>query len=308
MLRPENIFCHETFDDGVFIFIEDNLFNGWIASKYKINELLLGTQKVVISDNLRQDVIDEYATQGIIIQEAWEVQFPISDSSQAFDPLYVKYNSGTSEVTSKLGTLEKFYVYGSGFHNTDAKEIIVVDNFYEDPMAIRNFAINNLQFEEKEYHRGLSTAPWTLFGTQEKFEKILGTNILDWNNPNLRNGQFQYVIGSDPIVHHVDENIMAGMVYLTPDAPFDSGTSLYQSKISEKRKYDPNGPDTTEYEKVFNDNFYSRYKFTETDRIGNVFNRLVLFNSFNIHSATQHFGATLTDARFFHIFFFNVEF
>ena len=144
-------------------------------------------------------------------------------------------------------------------------------------------------------------------GTKERFEQILQTEILDWNDSRYRNGMFQYITGKDPIVHHVDENNYAGIIYLTPDAPFESGTSFYESK-SERRSWfnhDPN--DREAYERAFEGNFYNRHKFTEIDRIGNVYNRLVLWDSFKIHAATQHFGNDMYDSRLFHIFFFDTD-
>ena len=40
----------------------------------------------------------------------------------------------------------KDIVAKSGFNNTK-KDLVVVDNFYKDPDMVRNYAINNLNFE-----------------------------------------------------------------------------------------------------------------------------------------------------------------
>jgi hypothetical protein len=40
--------------------------------------------------------------------------------------------------------------------------------------------------------------------------------------------------------------------------------------------------------------------------IANVYNRLVLFDSKNIHAAINYFGDTKENSRFFHLFFFDI--
>jgi hypothetical protein len=105
----------------------------------------------------------------------------------------------------------------------------------------------------------------------------------------------------------------AAMVYLTPGAPPQTGTAMYRSKSTgissfpgqESRMGD-------EYYKTFkglsNDmNFYDGTQFEKIDDIGNVYNRLVIFNSSQLHAATEYFGDAINNARFFHMFFFDVE-
>ena len=43
------------------------------------------------------------------------------------------------------------------------------------------------------------------------------------------------------------------------------------------------------------------------DTVANVYNRLVMFDSKSIHAATGYFGDAIENARFFHLFFFDVE-
>jgi hypothetical protein len=308
VLRPDDVYCHETLNENIFLHIEDGNFNGWIASTVKILEVRLGENKVIISKRHRQDVFDDYVTRDLKLKEAWELQFPIHSKQDVYERIYVKYADGENgEINTMIGTLEKYYVYYSGFKNTDFKDLVVMENFYSDPDAIRHFALNNLEYIDRPSHRGNSTEPWTLQGTQEKFENILDKKIKNWYDPGYRNGQFQYIIGSDPIVHHVDENSYAGIVYLTPDAPVETGTSFFKSRLTNRGWYNHAKWDREEYNEVFEKNFYNRHMFEEIDRVGNVYNRLVLWDSFKIHAATQHFGNTPEDSRFFHIFFFDIE-
>ena len=98
----------------------------------------------------------------------------------------------------------KDIVAKSGFNNTK-KDLVVVDNFYKDPNMVRNYAINNLNFEFSGYHKGQrSVDSFILDGTKEIFEEILSRPIYNWNHQNYANGRFQFCTAQDPIVYHVD--------------------------------------------------------------------------------------------------------
>ena len=51
--------------------------------------------------------------------------------------------------------------------------------------------------------------------------------------------------------------------------------------------------------------YYDSTKFDLVDSIGNVFNRLFIFDAQSIHDASQYFGQTMTDSRLFQIFYFD---
>ena len=48
-------------------------------------------------------------------------------------------------------------------------------------------------------------------------------------------------------------------------------------------------------------------KWELVDRVGNVFNRLVLFNSTQFHASLDYFGTCKEDARLFQVFSFSTE-
>jgi hypothetical protein len=52
---------------------------------------------------------------------------------------------------------------------------------------------------------------------------------------------------------------------------------------------------------------FDRSRWEEVDRIGNIYNRLVLFDAHYAHGASGYFGSTLEDGRLFQNFFFNLE-
>lgn len=211
---------------------------------------------------------------------------------------------------SNIGTLDSWHVFNSGFNPYASKDIVVVDNFYMQPDLVRSYAIHNLKYSESDYHRGKrSDTSFILNGTIERFQEILGRPIYNWNHPEYANGRFQYCTATDPIVYHVDSQNYAAMVYLTPDAPLQSGTATYKSIYTNKTKYQE--AEGTDYEKAFKGrssglNFYDKTSFELVDNIANVYNRLVLFDAKNIHAAANYFGDTKENSRFFHLFFFDI--
>jgi glycosyltransferase involved in cell wall biosynthesis len=177
----------------------------------------------------------------------------------------------------------------------------IVDDFYDDPYAVREFALQQ-EFEANlDYYKGNRTKQQFIIpGTKEAFEKIIGKKITNWTETHGMCGRFQYCTAQDDLVYHCDSQTLAGMIYLTPDAPFSCGTSLLAHKKTGLRN-ENDFQDTN----VFEGGYYDKTKFELVDTAGNVFNRLVLFDAKCIHSANEYFGTDITNSRLFHLFFFD---
>ena len=178
--------------------------------------------------------------------------------------------------------------------------IVVVDNFLADPDATRALALQQ-QFFESNYHKGKRTQHG--FHTEDHrqaFEELLGAKIPDWNTHGL-NGVFQICVPQDPLVYHSDFQQYAATIYLTPDAPPETGLSLFRSKTFKARKIPP---DVAEFD--FYGGFYDPTLWELVDKIGNVYNRLVIFDAKLVHAASAYFGTELSNGRLFQMFFFDV--
>ena len=161
--------------------------------------------------------------------------------------------------------------------------------------------MNQEYYEDLTTYKGnRSKQQYVVPGTKEAFEKIIGKKITNWHDIYPMCGRFQYCTAEDDLVYHHDNQTLAGMIYLTPDAPYSSGTSLFAHKTTGVRNIDEAGN-----ENPFDGGFYDRTKFELVDTAGNVFNRLVLFDAKCIHSANEYFGTDLTNSRLFHLFFFD---
>lgn len=186
---------------------------------------------------------------------------------------------------------------------TPKPRVWVVDNFYQDPMAVRDFALKQ-EYLEGGFGRGFigrRTFNQYLFpGLKERFEQIIGKKITKWEEHGM-NGRFQCSYAGEPLVYHADDQRWAGMLYLTPDAPPSCGTSTFAFKGTQIRHKDDPGffdkfnpactLDATPYEPV--------------DVLGNVFNRLVIFDAGTIHSASEYFGYNMENSRLWQMFFFD---
>lgn len=196
--------------------------------------------------------------------------------------------------------------------NAKAKpELIVVDNFYDDPDAVREYALEQEFVANEAYHKGSRTEKsYIPKWVKGEFERLLNMKITEFVGAT---GVFQYCIARDALVYHYDMQQYAAMVYLTPDAPLPTGTCTFRSKITGLR-----GAATDEDEKRFGmtkkeidhasfngSNFYDRHNLELVDSVANVYNRLVIFNGRALHAASGYFGDTKENGRLFHLYFFN---
>jgi len=187
--------------------------------------------------------------------------------------------------------------------NTNMKKRLwVVDNFYQNPDEVRKFALGVEYNEDIQWYKGMRSKEQYLFnGLKEALESVMGIKLKPLETHG-QCGRFQICRSQEQIVYHNDSQKYAAMVYLTPDAPVESGTMLLRSKITGARHIsDPNFDDS------FKGGFYDKTKFEVVDNVGNIYNRLVIMDSHCIHAASQYFGQSKEDSRLTHLFFFDNE-
>ena len=182
------------------------------------------------------------------------------------------------------------------------KKLFIVDNFYSDPDSIRDFALKQEFKADIRWYKGLRTVrPYRNDEMKLAFERIMGEKIHNWEEHGV-NGVFQITTAEDAQVYHHDLQKWAAMIYLSPNAPLESGTRLHSSKINGAKHY-TQGDEIID--QAFSGGFYDSTKFNLIDSAGNVYNRLVIMDAMNIHSAGPYFGNSPETGRLTHLFFFD---
>jgi hypothetical protein len=199
--------------------------------------------------------------------------------------------------------------------------VAIVENFYEDPDAVRAYALK----QQYQFLTDKKNAPYVYPGSRtldivdlDKAlqEKILKKFVSIFHNADYDvmrwavSTSFQSVTEEygQGVIHTDQNTILAAVLYLTPDAPLDSGTSLFK----------PNNTfDETKYQKALNDgdkrfragdivmdtSYHSM--FDEIVRVNNVYNTLIVYEGRHYHAANQFFGKALEDSRLSQVFFIN---
>lgn len=176
--------------------------------------------------------------------------------------------------------------------------IQIIENFYIDPDDVRKFALD-LDFNVSGNYPGLRTTAmseeWRNY-IKKFLEDKIAKKITYF--PDGYNTAFQLTLENAKTWIHHDSTDWAGVLYLTPNAPVESGTGIYRHKsgifMHKEGQLDYNDEklNDDEWEKVVD--------------IGNIYNRLVLYSGMYYHrSVVPGFGTNKEDGRLFQTFFFN---
>jgi hypothetical protein len=208
--------------------------------------------------------------------------------------------------------------------------IHVVDGFYPDPDKTRRWAMETPFTARGGEKQGWGTPAYQPRGIKAHIEKRFGVRIKYWEDraavPETENGSLYTGFSTgkrmDPLNIHYDRlgpgnykesyGWIILIVYLTPDAPFDAGTSMWQHrgtgltsgpsiKDAERLKIS-----VDELEETLALDAYRQQRWREIDRVGNVYNRALMFPGVTIHSATRHFGSNLSNGRIIQVFYFAI--
>lgn len=190
------------------------------------------------------------------------------------------------------------------------KRAFIVDDFYKDPYAVRDLALQQEFYDDEGYIGKRTRDQFDFPGLKHAFEEILGKRITHWCSDHGMNARFQINWAGQRLVYHSDAQRWGGMIYLTPDAPVSCGTSTWQHRKTKYHSMDMVDYANGETEALVYDErtWVDRTPYEECDRFGNIFNRLVLFDGRYIHSASDYFGPEdKHECRLWHMFFFDTE-
>jgi hypothetical protein len=192
---------------------------------------------------------------------------------------------------------------------------ITIDDFYANPDDVREFALKQ-EFKVRGNYPGQRTKSFLNDGLKKKLRDILfpfAGEITYWGSDDPENnytGSFQYTVAEDRSWIHADSTTdWAAVCYLTPNAPLTAGTGIFRHKATGwshydyKRETEPGYIDAAPPGNEMRD--YTKWEMV--DRIGNVYNRLIMYRADNYHVSLDYFGKDMHDGRLFQVFFFNTE-
>ena len=197
--------------------------------------------------------------------------------------------------------------------------VTVVDNFYDDPDAVRKFALAQ---EYKTCHE-IPGNQFVFPGARTKelrtlnsamYEKVCKKLISVFHNS--EHDYMRWVISTsfqsvgeayqEGAIHTDHNTIFAAVLFLSPDAPLNAGTSLFKkNKTFDAQQYqqaiERNDAIYRSQGKVMDIGYHSM--FDEVVRVNNVYNTLILYEGETFHAANSFFGTALQDARLTQVFF-----
>jgi len=177
-------------------------------------------------------------------------------------------------------------------------QLLIIDDFYVNPDTVREYALNQ-SFDVTGNYPGRRTKPYLPADLKSAIQYWMDPvgKITNWHEQSGYSGAFQIATAADRTWIHADHfNKWAGVCYLTPDAPLSAGTAIYKHRSTgqyRRSDKDYEGQDYTKWELV--------------DRVGNKYNRLVMYRGDLFHASLDYFGENITDGRLFQTFFFDTE-
>lgn len=181
----------------------------------------------------------------------------------------------------------------------DLPTVMIIDNFYDNPDDVRKFALAQ-DYGVRGNYPGGRTKTFAAPEDKARFEKILQRKITYF--PAGYNGSFQIVTADLSSWIHRDNTDFSALVFLTPNPGEHSGTLLYRHRATNLER-----TSNDEEEKRLNLDSRNAEAWEIIDRIGNKYNRCVIFQGRHCHKSDQYFGTDHQTGRLFQAFFFNVE-
>jgi hypothetical protein len=288
--------------------VEENniVLRGWAFSEeYGVCPLRCKYDGTIrgVDIELRKDVCDLFGKSNIVLS-GWKIRVPTQKyidfqiklgnewftflsyhSSPAPTPEPAPASDPRSAPTTSL--TNNMTTVSFAAQPSSISHVYVVDNFYERPDEVRSFGLQTLEQSSS------ADVVKNIRSLQDRMEQILGRKIASFSQFE-ENGRFTATNRFATIDYQIKPYQYAGFVFLTPHAPVTSGMTFYRSRTTKQPflKEDEIRSNSTDLEAI--------------DIIGNVYNRLVLFESQRVHAVTHHFGNDLEKGRLIQTFAFNL--
>lgn len=189
------------------------------------------------------------------------------------------------------------------------QSLIVVDDFYSEPMEVRRIALASDYPEvaaPRTYPGRNSDRKYTPPGLDQVVSRLVGSPVAGNPNPNAAHGGFRITLAGEPSRYlvHVDPPLLAwvGVIYLNPPAQCQGGTAFFRHKglnsdrtplsEDELRAYGP-----ADMAELMRQDGNDPAKWEHLMTVPMRFNRLVMYRPWLWHSSGAAFGTTREDGR-----------
>jgi hypothetical protein len=287
----------------------DILTRSDICDKFKRNNIILCGWAVEVPEN-------KYCDIQIKLENEWHTflsfstfsntkkQEPVQPTTEIIEKNIIVNNINTNDINSFINEavnefkqkypdvelVKTSHIVLNIKNKTNKANVLIINDFYENPDSVREI--------------GLLTNPpinLTHFSdfTKKAFENILNKNLDSFTKYENKN-KFELTTSLDPILINTGNSEYMAIVFLSPNPPNNSGITLYRSKHTKNMTVSDNEKTT-----VFQNGNQDITEFEPVDVIGNVYNRLVIFNSKYIHAISHNFGNNNDNGRLVQLFSFD---
>lgn len=190
-------------------------------------------------------------------------------------------------------------------------DIIVIDNFYSDPVSVRQTALT-CEYNEKKHDDffKFGNAPWPGRMSKTSYSpKNLDLHISKLLNKPLRqymglnSGKFRYSLHNDDVSNavHMDNCAYAGVLYLSNNVNDMPGTIFYTNK-----KTNLDQGNTSIFEKLILNGECDDENFWYKNFVSYIiFNRLIIYPGNKFHGIGPMFGTDIESSRLVQLFFWE---
>lgn len=202
---------------------------------------------------------------------------------------------------------------------------LIINNFLPYPKQVRAWALQQEFLDAKQFTEKYGKhTDWPGSRTDHVYDldNEYGNNVLT-AVANLvtrmtgRQGvsiksyfQLTYESDGDSWVHQDNDIDYAALLYLSPNADPESGTTLYRCNDVDKwTSYMSNQEGYAKLKTINSQEDKELYEqlFTPIDNIGNVFNRLAIYKGDIYHKSSKYFGNSKEDGRLTQVFFITFD-
>ena len=204
-------------------------------------------------------------------------------------------------------------------------DALIINNFLVYPTIVRDWILKQQFYNAKEFSEMYDThTDWPgrrtvhVSDLDKEYADIVLTRIasIAQSQFGLRNisirSYFQLTTedDGDSWVHQDNDTNLAAVLYLNPNAPLSSGTTLYRCKDIDKWSSfmaDQSGYNTLKTINAKENKELYEELFDIDNVIGNVFNRLIIYKGTEFHKSNNYFGDSIENGRLTQVFFIKGE-